>query len=341
LEQKDEYLAALKAEIMQKGVDATDRLAETIYLGGGTPSLLEPNEIEMILGKIGNYYRKPLAGQEITIETNPEDITEEKLEAWRKAKINRISIGVQTLNDQVRKTIGRRLTKDEVIQKIKLTINYFSNLSVDLIAGLPGDDIETFKDGIKRIYKTGVNHISLYDLELDNDCEITKNKGKFKLLTEKEREIFLTECWKMLGSLGYEQYEISNFSYDKKYSKHNLAFWNGHDYTGFGLGAASRLNNKLITNSRNLKEYLTGKFIENETILGRTDQVELNLMLVSRLNQPRLMQDGLHFYQKSSGVNLEPIIKEMRTEGLMDKNSLLTSKGKLLYNYVIDKLLAN
>jgi oxygen-independent coproporphyrinogen-3 oxidase len=339
LKQKEAYLDALVQEIKEKGQDSKDRWADTIYFGGGTPSLLEPDEIKLILSKIGNYFKRPLAGQEITIEVNPEDITEEKLAAWKKLKINRISIGVQTLNDDVRKEMGRRLTADEVIAKIKLTINYFTNIGVDLIAGLPGDNVEAFQEGIRKIYKAGVNHISLYDLELDNGCQIARNKKKYSLLTEKEREEFLEKSWRTLDNLGFEQYEISNFSYDKKYSQHNLAFWNWKNYLGFGLGAASRIGDAVVTNTSDLKKYLAGNFVDQVEKLDFFEQAELNLMLAARFNNERLINDAYYFYEKSTGIDLTPTLNQLKKEKLLDKKMILTPKGRILYNQVMTRLL--
>lgn len=338
--EREKYLTRLLSEIDERayfGVKkpkSKDKVANSIYFGGGTPSILDKAEFDQVMRKIKSKYdfTKDI---EATIEVNPEDITDEKLKMWREGGINRLSIGVQSLDDDVRCTIGRNLLHDEVIDKIKLAKKYFQNISLDFIAGLPGESLDNFLAGLKEIAKLDIKHISVYDLEIEENSKFHKNKDDYVFLDEDQREIFLEKSWKLLEKLGYEQYEISNFAKKGYQCQHNLSFWHGNDYIGFGLGAASRDKNRLISNNYEFNKYFKN-YVSKEEIYDEKQVAEFVIILALRLDED--FGAVIKNYEQVANKSVENNLKYLQKKGLV-KGGKLTKKGKLLYNFVISMLL--
>jgi oxygen-independent coproporphyrinogen-3 oxidase len=334
---QNKYILALLAEISKKRTKLKNEKLSTIFFGGGTPSYISPKSIELIIDKLKDRFSFN-EDIEISLETNPEDISDSKLKDWKSAGINRISIGVQSFNNQVRKKMGRKLTSFEVLDKIRLTQKYFSNIGIDLISGLPEEDIISFCNGIKSVSKLGVSHISLYDFEIASGSKIARNPEKYKLKTEEEKEEFLRKSWNLLNDLGFRQYEISNFCKNDKFCKHNLDFWQGDDYIGFGLGAVSRIGESIITNTKDFNKYLEGDL---ESFVEKLDEIEsakLNLILALRIDLSA--SSAIIAYEEAVNKSLEGKLLELSKSGLYDLiYNKLTRKGKLLHDSVIEFLL--
>lgn len=331
ISKEEVYVDALLHEIENSNFH--DKI-ETIYFGGGTPSLINPSNIDKIIQKL-KIKTKLTDDIEITLEANPEDITENNLSKWKSSGITRISIGVQTLNNKVRKVIGRALSGKDVLDRIILALNHCDNVGIDLIAGLPGESLESVETGIKEIASLDINHISLYDLETDKESVIGTHPEKFQLIDDASRAEILENSWKLLKSLGFEQYEISNFAKNSHYTRHNLDFWNGKDYIGFGLGAVSKIEDRIRTNTFSFLDYIdnpeSNRTVEN---LTKNELNTLNLTIAMRLN--RSFKPEL---ERVSPESTPP--KELITEGLVTKDLKLTDKGKLLYNQVVDKVVSS
>lgn len=320
----EKYFESLLLEIENKKANLKN--IETIYFGGGTPSLADPKYLKVILTEINR--RSVLKDVEVTLECNPEDISEGTLLSWRKAGVNRLSIGVQTLNDTVRDKIGRRLSSAEIFEKIALAKKYFENVGVDLIAGLPDDSVEKMVVPMEKLASLGIKHLSLYDLEISEGSYLSAHLNDFGLLDEDERETFLLRLWEKIESLGFEQYEISNFAKEKKYSKHNLDFWHGKDYLGLGLGAVSKIKNKIITNTSDFDCYFKNKFIDSVEIITKDDKAKLILTNRIRLNES--LADILLVDDRT-----ESLIED----GMLTPELLVTTKGRLYNNYLLKELL--
>lgn len=333
---KNEYIAKLLDEIESRKSEFSSHKVETIYFGGGTPSLIESEKLIQIISRIKNISK--LSNEiEITLEANPEDITESRLKEWQNIGVNRISIGIQSLNEGVRETIGRRLNVNEVVERVQLTKKYFDNIGVDLIAGLPGDNVVEFIKNIELLKLLNIHHFSIYDLEFSEGSQICLHPEKFSLLNEKDREDFLLRVWDRIKVLDFEQYEISNFSDNFVYSRHNYDFWKGEDYLGFGLGASSLNNNILRTNTSDFKKYLAQEYVSEIEEITEINKIKLDLMLNLRLNISA--KENLKKYQKISKTNNTIILKDLIKDGFVTKDYLLTQKGKLFYNSVIDKII--
>ena len=267
---KEEYVEALCNEITEfaKYLPKEDKKIDTIFFGGGTPSMLEKEEVEYILKAVFSSFDVE-KNVEITLECNPESITEDKMEGYRKSGVNRISIGVQSLDNEILKIIGRIHDKKEVFEKFKIVEKYFDNISVDMMFGLPKQTVEIFKENLKEaldiLAKGGkLKHISVYSLILEEGTKFWNNSKIEEMLPneEEERKMY-TAAQEILKKNGYMQYEISNFAKEGYESKHNLNCWKQHEYYGFGIGASSYYNNVRYMNIRVIQRYI-GKYLKGE-----------------------------------------------------------------------------
>ena len=254
----NKYIQKLKQEIKENKEKLKEYEITTIYIGGGTPSYIESNHITEILNVIkGNYNVDKNA--EITIEVNPGTATKEKLEIYIKAGINRISIGLQSCNDSLLKMIGRIHTFEDFLNTYKLAQGVgFTNINVDLMIGLPKQNLEDIKDSLQKIIKLNPKHISVYSLIVEEGTPIAEKieKGELKLPSEELERKQYWEVKRTLEKFGYKHYEISNFAKVGYESKHNLNCWKQKEYIGFGLAAHSYLNNIRFSNVEKLDEYL-------------------------------------------------------------------------------------
>ena len=230
----------------------------TIYIGGGTPSIVSEKYIEQILTQIRKNY-KIADNAEITIEINPGTVNEEKLKKYLQIGINRISIGLQSANDKLLEMLGRIHTYEEFTEVYKLAREVgFKNINVDLMIGLPTQKQIDVKNTLKNIIEMNPEHISVYSLIVEENTQMYDliEQGKLKLPTEKTERNMYWNVKNVLEENGYIHYEISNFSKENKQSKHNLNCWNQEDYLGFGIAAHSYFNGIRYSNIDNLKQYI-------------------------------------------------------------------------------------
>ena len=241
-----------------KNISACEFEIDTIYIGGGTPSIVP---VEYIGKVISNLYNKFIISKnaEITIEVNPGTVDEEKLKRYFDLGINRLSIGLQSTNNELLKMLGRIHSYEDFKNMYKMARNIgFRNINVDLMIGLPKQTMEDVEDSIKNILKISPEHISVYSLIVEENTKMYDliEKNILKLPDEElERRMY----WKVKETLkenGYTHYEISNYAKNNYESKHNLNCWNQHDYLGFGLAAHSYFDGIRYSNIDNLKQYI-------------------------------------------------------------------------------------
>lgn len=366
IEQKQEdYTNCLIKEIESKNWDEINKKYQvtTIYIGGGTPSYIDSNNIVRILEAIKNKISKVsnssssyfentpksnhLENMEITIEVNPGTVTKEKLDAYKNAGINRISIGLQSTNNKLLKKIGRIHTFEQFLQTYQTAKKVgFENINVDLMLALPGQTIEDLKESIEKVVELNPTHISVYSLILEEGTKFYQmvEKGELQLPYEEvERQMY----WYVKNKLelnGFKHYEISNFAKEEKESRHNLNCWNQEQYLGFGLAAHSYFENKRFSNTENLENYI--KNVEE----NRLDKnVELHEVQTTEEKKKEYMLLGL---RKIEGVSVSkfkekfvdnPIylfrkeLENLSNEGLLeiDGNFIkLTAKGLDFANIV-------
>lgn len=260
----EQYTNAVVCEIENKKIENPKKVT-TIYIGGGTPSLIPENYIVKIINTVKSRF-KIEESAEITIEVNPGTVTEKKLVAYKNVGINRISIGLQSAEDRILKLIGRIHNYQTFLSTYNLTRNIgFENINVDLMLAIPTQTKGELLNTLNKVIELKPNHISLYSLIVEENTEIKKalEVGNLEYVDEKvEREMY----WKtkrILEKNGYFHYEISNFAKRGFESKHNMDCWNQEEYIGFGIAAHSYINNKRFSNISNLEEYIKNINEEN------------------------------------------------------------------------------
>lgn len=249
----------------ENGIDELFKV-NTIYIGGGTPSFIESKHIVNIIGKIKKYF-KVNENAEITIEVNPGTVDENKLKDYFKAGINRLSIGLQSTNDNLLKEIGRIHTYKVFLDTYTLARKVgFRNINTDLIIGLPKQTIEDVEKSVKDLINLNLEHISVYSLILEEWTVLEKQvrSGKLKLPEDEEERKMYWKVKSMLEENEYNHYEISNFAKHGYESQHNLDCWKQKEYVGFGAAAHSYTNGVRYSNIENIEEYIEN--YENDRI---------------------------------------------------------------------------
>ena len=298
------YLESLENEI---NINYKKEVLDTIYIGGGTPSSLDINELNIlfeivsILKKSDNY--------EFTIEFNVEDITEEKLLLCTKYGVNRISIGVESFLKNELDFLGRN--NDNTIDKIKLAKKYFDNINVDLIYALPNQTLEDLEKNLDILLELDVSHISCYSLIIEEHT-LLNNMNIKNIDEDLDYEMYMLINKKLNN---YNHYEISNYAKEGYESKHNLTYWNNEEYYGFGISASSYLDNIRRTNSKNILNYMNKIYKYEEEVLTKKDKISLELILG---------------FRKIKGINIKEF-KKKYNEDIIDQYNIkeLLDEGKL------------
>ncbi|WP_455931914.1 radical SAM family heme chaperone HemW, partial [Parvimonas micra] len=258
-----EYVEALKKEIELKG--NKNFLIDSIFIGGGTPSFIDGKYIFEILEKVKENFTV-LDNIEISIETNPKTFDEKKLEYYKSAKINRVSIGVQSFNDVILKELGRNHNSKEAFDSIELVKKFDFDINLDLIFGYQSQIIEDVLYDFEMVKNINPEHISYYALIIEEKTKFKalQNAGKLDFLDEEiERKMYHLIVEK-LEEIGLSQYEVSNFAKIGKESVHNKKYWNCKEYLGLGISAHSYLNDERFSNTVNLSKYI--KELQNGSI---------------------------------------------------------------------------
>jgi oxygen-independent coproporphyrinogen-3 oxidase len=258
LEKREAYIQAVIHEWQTYQHQWSNQVIRTIYLGGGTPSLLPIESLRQLLHSILNSIHLCRV-QEITLEANPGDITPEKIRAWHSMGINRLSIGVQSFNDQLLQLVGRRHSAEQAIQAVKTArTEGISNISIDLMYALPGQTMAEWQADIVQALALNVPHISSYGLIYEEGTSLTHwlEQSKISAIDE-ELEIQMYDYLvEQLTIHGYEHYEVSNFALSGQYSKHNSSYWNDTPYLGLGAGAHSYDGNTRWWNIPDIDAYI-------------------------------------------------------------------------------------
>ncbi|MCR5267406.1 MAG: radical SAM family heme chaperone HemW [Lachnospiraceae bacterium] len=341
-ETKERYI-----DILCKQIDATEdpRSVASVYFGGGTPSVVEPMQIERILCKLKERFAI-LPDAEITVEVNPGTVTPEYLKIYRDAGVNRLSIGLQSANEEELKMLGRIHTYADFLHTYEDARSLgFANINVDLMTALPGQDAQKLSHTLKCILALKPEHISAYSLIIEEGTPFFERYGSDRSgLPDEDTErrlYYLTRD--MLTGNGYRHYEISNFAGKGFESRHNSACWRREDYLGFGLGAASLCNNRRFRNTTDLKQYLTDPLCrEEEIVLERKDCMEEFMFLGLRMLEGVSEEDFSGQFKVSlSDVYGEVIGKLLKTGLIMrEKGRIkLTDEGIDHGNYVFSQFL--
>lgn len=293
LETKEKYVEALINEIKLNKNKMSEYVVDTVFIGGGTPSLLEENQISKIMSVLRdncNMSENP----EITIECNPGTITESKLLEYKKSGINRISFGLQSANDEELKSIGRIHNYAGFLESYNLARKCgFDNINVDLMSALPGQTLKSYEETLNKVVRLEPEHISAYSLIVEENTlmydRVKKAQIKgINILPDEESErkmYYLTN--NILRSNGYRKYEISNYSKPGKECKHNIGYWQRKEYLGFGIGAASLYKENRYNNISDINKYievLTNNIKENSiNNVGNSSEVENQVNILNSI----------------------------------------------------------
>ena len=343
-DQKEEYVRDLEQEIRSYKTFAADYQVSTVYFGGGTPSILETGQIERIMGALRQTFRIEKKA-EITLEMNPGTARKEKLKVYRQLGINRLSIGIQSVKNENLKLLGRIHTYEDFLESYHIAREAgFDNISGDLISSLPGQTLETWKEELEILMKTPLEHLSVYQLIIEEGTEFYKRYGEHEeLLPDEEtsREIYL---WtgKYLKKQGFGQYEISNYARPGRESRHNLRYWERKDYLGLGLGAASMIRNMRMSNTRDWGKYRIGcrdprKIREEVEFLEEPRQMEEFMFLGLRKIRGVSRKEFRRVFGKDLDLVYEKTLKKYLENGMLQEKGdriFLSEEGILVSNQI-------
>lgn len=276
----DEYIEKLTIEMQQHKELVRQYKIRSIFLGGGTPSILNVMQIEKVMNAlydiIGNQL---LENAEITIESNPGTLTDEKLKKYLELGINRISMGLQSTHNDELKNLGRIHSYEDFLDGFQKARNAgFKNINIDLMSGLPEQTLEKYETTLNRIIALNPEHISAYSLIVEEGTKFYEKygteEGMKKLPDEDTDRLMYQRTKKILSQAGYQRYEISNYAKKGYESRHNISYWIGIDYIGFGLGSSSYFQKKRYHNEENMKYYLQ-KLSQNENVMNLDEELTL------------------------------------------------------------------
>ncbi len=254
----DGYLDAVCAHIKETGPLAPDYLVDTVYFGGGTPTFFGADGMAAILTAIRKAFRVSSTA-EITFEANPDSISDRLLRRLRSEGFNRVSLGIQCDDDEILKKLGRPHTYAQAVKAVNMIRKFgFKNLSLDLMYGLPGQSLQAWEKTLTNVLKLQPEHISCYGLKVEEGTPLYEYQEYCNLADDDTQADMYLSAIEILRQHGYRQYEISNFCRKGNVSRHNLKYWNGDPYLGFGPNASSDFGNRRFTIIRDLKGYITG-----------------------------------------------------------------------------------
>ena len=350
-EEKLRYIESLKKEIkIQSKQYSSIYSIRTIYIGGGTPSSLPTGAIKDILQTIFKYFTVK-NNAEITMEVNPNTVSEEKIGEYVLSGVNRFSIGLQSTNEEILKSMGRTHTLQDYNQTIEfIKQNGISNINTDLIIGYPGQTEKDVLDSLKYLIKLNIPHISCYMLSVEKGTKLKSliSKGIAVLPSEENVIKMYQIVVKNLTKAGYNRYEVSNFAKPGFSCKHNLVYWKREDYLGFGTGAHSYVNGIRFSNTENLKTYnecieTTGKAPVCEVKkLTEQDKKEEFIMLSLRTSEGLDSNEYQRLFNENIIANKKEVITNLVKLGFLsiDKTGVIkaTDNGFLVLNKIILEL---
>ncbi len=354
---KETYAAALLKEIETEASRYEERVVDTVFLGGGTPSILQTAHIEKIMDTLKNFYRFS-TNPEITIEVNPCTVDKEKLRRYKASGINRLSIGAQSVQDSELRALGRIHNAADFFAAFHMAREAgFDNINVDLMSALPGQTTERYLETLLKVTDLKPEHISAYSLIIEEGTPFFdiygekegENGAERGLPSEEEERRMYEETGKRLEEAGYCRYEISNYALKGRECRHNTACWKRYDYAGFGLGASSMVENIRWKNTARMQTYLhaygEGKTcgnIKNEIQrLSRAEQMEEFMFLGLRLTEGVSRAAFFEAFHEDMDNIYGPVLGQLLKNGLIDTGERvkLTSYGRDISNYVMAQFL--
>lgn len=348
-ELENRYVDALLFEIKSYKDRCRDFEVDTVFIGGGTPSYLRPENIKLIMQEINNTFL--ISNDcEITIEANPNSIDKNKALQYKSCGINRISLGIQSLDDNILKSIGRLHDSEEALKAIRAIKEAgISNINADIMFGIPSQNVENIINSLSKIIAEDVKHISFYSLKLEEGTPmfLMEEKGLIKTLDDDiERKMYYAGREYMENN-GYTQYEISNFSKENYECRHNIKYWTGGEYIGFGPFAHSCFENKRYNNISDINIYCENfnnpqKYRQLNEVLNKESKIFEYIMLGLRMNKGISIDDFNKKFETNFLETYKNQINKLLNNNLiiLDKNTVkLSKRGMDISNYVFEEFL--
>lgn len=351
--QMELYMEALFAELEGRAEECQNYHVISIFIGGGTPSLLEGKWIVQLLDKVRTYYTLDDTA-EITIEVNPGTVDADKLQQYKQAGINRLSIGLQSLQDKELQELGRIHNKADFMEVYQLVRKSgFTNVNVDVMSALPGQSLAAYCETLQQLLQLEPmpEHISAYSLIVEEGTPFYDwaEAGRLALPDEDAERKMYEVTKSILEEAGFHRYEISNYARPGYECRHNCGYWKRTDYLGFGIGAASLMDGRRFCNDSDRKEYMLHPLAcrQQEQILSREEQMEETLFLGLRMMQGV----GCEEFAQSFGVTLQQVYGEVIEKNIRDglllyqedaegkQRLVFTEKGIDVSNYCLAQFL--
>lgn len=332
------YTRRLREDIDAMGKKYGDIPVDTIFIGGGTPSVPDSALIVGIMEHVRKAFHVA-EGAEISMEANPGTVTKEKLTDYRRAGINRLSFGLQSANDRELKLLGRIHTWAEFLESFHLARECgFTNINIDLMSALPGQTRESWKDTLKRVTDLNPEHISAYSLIIEDGTPFGEKYGSEegrKLLPDEdsEREMY-HETKRFLRDCGYERYEISNYAKPGRACRHNIGYWTGLPYLGLGLGASSYMDGCRFAVNSDMKQYLEekpGMFTDVEKLTKKDMEEEffyVGLRMTAGVSLPE--------FERRFGVSAKDVYPGLMETFVEEKAAVFQGDRFVLTDYGLD-----
>lgn len=347
---KDAYMEALYTELTKRAEEFAEYTVVSVFVGGGTPSTVRTKQLVMLLDGLRKYYRMD-PDAEITVEVNPGTADKTKLEQYRRAGVNRLSIGLQSGNDGELCRIGRIHNFRQFVDTYEGAVAVgFVNINVDVMSALPGQTLYSYLETLHMLLalKPQPTHISAYSLILEEGTRFWElsQEGKLEFPDEDTDRLMYSETGRVLREAGYERYEISNYAKPGFRCRHNCGYWTRTDYAGFGIGAASLIDNVRFHNGEQLASYLKNPTDcrEDRQVLDSREQMEEFMFLGLRLTEGIDVRTfGSMFGRRPEDVYGE-IIEKNKRNGLLEYREggnrlALTERGLDISNYVMAQFL--
>ena len=338
--ERSDYVESLCEKIRSYGEFAKAYRVVSIFVGGGTPSILDADQMRDIFGSVHETFELS-EGMEITVEMNPGTVTMDKLTAYRECGVNRLSIGLQSVNNHELKALGRIHTYEEFFQTYQMAREAgFKNINIDLISAIPHQTVESWRETLKKVVDLEPEHISAYSLIIEEGTPFYERYGEGmhddELPSEEDERQMYHDTRAILASYGYERYEISNYAKPGYECRHNIGYWERCEYLGIGVGAAS-----LIGNER----WSQGDFLEEKPEvekLTRENEMEEFMFLGLRKIQGVSKQKFFEVFKVTMDEIYGDVIETMKAKGLLEEvgdNVWLTEEGLDVSNYVMSEFL--
>lgn len=344
-EEHEKYVRALIKEIRSYGEFAKKYRVSTVFIGGGTPSCINPKLIADVMDAVKETFELERR-TEITMEMNPGTVTEEKLQMYKECGINRVSLGLQSTDNEALKTLGRIHTYEEFLESYQMVRKAgFDNVNIDLISSTPGQTEETWKENLSKVLELKPEHLSVYQLIIEEGTPFYDTYAKHQeLLPDEETSRSIYEITgEMLKENGYLQYEISNYAKEGKESRHNLKYWEREEYLGLGLGAASMIHNIRMSNTKDMNIYLEKcenpkTMREDVQFLEERQQIEEFMFLGLRKTRGISVKEFHRIFGRDIYMVYEKTLEKFLENGLLVEEHgwiRLSQEGILVSNAVL------